>query len=43
MMSQTDYAYWQTFCESCARWYAVEEGYAFEEEIGDSLELETAR
>lgn len=34
---------WQTFCESCARRYAVEEGYAFEEEVGDSLELETAR
>jgi hypothetical protein len=32
---------WQTFCESCARRYAVEEGYAFEEEIGDSLELES--
>lgn len=30
---------WQTFCESCARRYAVEEGYAFEEEIGNSLEL----
>jgi hypothetical protein len=34
---------WQTFCESCARRHAAEEGYAFEEEIGDSLELETAR
>lgn len=34
---------WQTFCETCARRYAVEEGYAFEEEIGDSLELELAR
>jgi hypothetical protein len=34
---------WQTFCESCARRHAVEEGYAFEEEVGDRLELETAR
>lgn len=34
---------WQTFCETCARRHAVEEGYAFEEEIGDSLELEAAR
>jgi hypothetical protein len=34
---------WQTFCETCARRHALEEGYAFEEEIGDSLELELAR
>ncbi len=32
---------WQTFCETCARRHALEEGYAFEEEIGDSLELES--
>lgn len=34
---------WQAFCETCARRYAVEEGYAFESEIDDSLELELAR
>lgn len=34
---------WQTFCETCARRHAAEEGYAFEEEVGDSLELESAR